>query len=76
MATLHPIRPCKPDPEVPAPVAHLFAGISPETLRRCDERDRYWLAVLGIPAHDSPLESAMADAGVAAVLEASSPWVP
>jgi hypothetical protein len=34
--------------EIPAPVAPLFeeAGITEETHQRCDEIDRYWLAVL------------------------------
>ena len=43
-----------------APVARLFleAGITPEAMRRCDEIDARWLAVLGAsgltaPAHTS-----------------------
>lgn len=37
-----------PPAGVPASVAGLFleAGITGEALRRCDETDQYWLAVL------------------------------
>lgn len=65
--------------QVPAPVARLFreAGITQETLRRCEERDRYWLQAVEAEAAArglaGPVTAAMEAAGVGAILEASGP---